>query len=143
MGNPKVNVLIFDNDLRARKLKKYEISNDGTQIRIVSGGEGHFMPTFDSNSFLDLPSWKKYLIYGERTYKRVYFVKNKGEKCVNFFTGLAFGPSREQLKRANLALLAEKIGADSNKGTPWYIWAILAFSFLSFFLLLQISGVIR
>ena len=139
----KVEVAIFDEDLKIRKLKKYDVSENGTQIRIVSGGEGHFMPKFDSTSYLEFPSWKKYLLFGPKSWKRLYFVKNKGKKCVNFHTGEAYGPSPEQLKRANLHLLAEKIGQDANKGVPWYIWLILLVSLATFMLLLNTSGVIR
>lgn len=138
----KVEVAVFDEDLKIRKLKKFDVSENGAQIRIVSGGEGHFMPRFDSSSFLEFPSWKKYLLFGPRSWKRLYFVRNKGEKCVNFKTETTYGPNPEQLKRANLQLLAEKIGADSNKGIPWYSWLTLLFSLVSFILLLKVAGVI-
>ena len=137
MAKRKVTLAIFDNDLRA-KVGKYPVSDDGTKIRVVSGGENHHMPSFDNDSFIEFPKrlggWKK-----------VYFVKGKGKKCVDFKGDIPtiFPPDPEALKRANANLLATKIGQDANQGTPWYIWAILIFSFLSFFLLVQMSGVLR
>jgi len=52
----KVKLAIVDKDLKARTVKKYPVSDSGEQIRIVSGGEGHFMPYFDNESFIEFPS---------------------------------------------------------------------------------------
>ena len=62
---------------------------------------------------------------------------------MDFLTGVVYGPDEEALKKSNLNLLATKIGKDTNQGTPWYIWAILIPSLISFMLLLQMSGVLR
>ena len=139
----KVKTAIFGKDLRV-ELKNYELSASGNKINIVSSGEGYFMPEIGPTTFLDWPSFKRYFLFGPRTYKRVFFALKKGKKCVDFGTdnGIVYGPDQEQLKKANTNLLATKIGQDANQGTPWYIWAILVFSFLSFFLLLRNSGVI-
>ena len=141
---PKVKTAIFGKDLRV-ELKNYELSKSGNKINIVSGGEGYFMPEIGPTNFLDWPSYKRYLLFGPRTYKRIFFSLNKAKKCVDFGTdnGVIYGPDQEQLKKSNLNLLATKIGKDANEGTPWYMWAILAFSFLSFLLLLNVSGVLR
>lgn len=138
----KIKTAIFGKDLRV-ELKSYKLNTSGNKISIVSSGEGYFMPDIGPTTFLDWPSWKKFIFFGPRTYKRIFFVEKKGAKCVDFgMGGKIYGPDTEQLKKANLALLAEKIGHDAHKGTPWYIWAILISSLLSFFLLLQMSGVI-
>jgi len=139
----KVKTAVFGADLRV-ELKNYELSKSGNKINIVSSGEGYFMPEIGPTTFLDWPASKRYLLFGPRTYKRVFFALKKGAKCVDFGTddGILYGPDQEQLKKANLNLLATKIGSDANQGTPWYIWAILGLSVLSFFLMLQISGVI-
>lgn len=78
------------------------------------------MPRFDNTSFLEFPSWKKYLLFGERSHKRLYIVKNGAEKCVNFFTGEAVGPSIEEKKKANLGALANRLGQDTGLKIPWY-----------------------
>ena len=135
---PKVKTAIFGNDLRV-ELKNYEISKSGNKINIVSGGEGYFMPEIGPTTFLDWPIRKRFLLAGPTIYKRVYFSIKKGTKCVDFLTGVVYGPDEEQLKKANLNLLATKIGKDANQGTPWYIWAILA---VSIFTLLSVMGVI-
>ena len=138
---PKVKTAIFGNDLRV-ELKDHKLSKSGNKIDIVSSGEGYFMPEIGPTTFLDWPIRKRFLLFGPTIYKRVYFSIKKGTKCVDFLTGVVYGPDEEQLKKSNLNLLATKIGKDANEGTPWYMWAILAFSFLSFFLLLNISGVL-
>jgi hypothetical protein len=140
----KVKTAIFDKDLRVQ-LKNYELSANGNKISIVPSGEGYFMPEIGPTTFLDWPSYKRYLIVGPRTYKRIFFVLKKGSKCVDFGKdeGHVYGPDQEQLKKANATLLATKIGQEGNKGIPWYIYAILLFSFLSFLMLLSIAGVVR
>lgn len=110
MANEKVLLAIFDNDLKCRTVKKYEISDSGTQIKVKSGGDGHFMPTFDNDSFLELPTRKKYIFVGGQIWKRFYFVKKKGEKCVNFRTGESFGPNPEDAKKAVGSTLLSEIG---------------------------------
>lgn len=124
MGNPKVKVAIYDNDLRVRKVKKFELSDDGTQIRIVQGGANHFMPQIDNDSFLDIPRFKKFLLFGEKQYEKTFFVKNKGEKCVNFKTEKAFGPSPEVIDDAVGALVLSKVGTEKPP-MPWYITVML------------------
>ena len=135
----KVKTAVFGKDLRV-EFKDYKLTTTGHKISIVPEGAGYFMPEIGPTTFLDLPLWKKYLLFGPRTYKRVYFIEKKGAKCVDFGEGgKIYGPDIEQLKKANMALLAEKIGQDANKGTPWYIWAILGFEIL---ILLYLMGVI-
>jgi hypothetical protein len=140
----KVKTAVFGNDLRV-EVKNFKLSANGNKISITPEGAGYFMPEIGPTTFLDLPSWKRFLVFGPRTYKRVYFVKKKASKCVDFGTdeGIIYGPDEEQLKQANLNLLAEKIGQDANKGTPWYIWAIFLFSLFNLVIGLQLSGVFR
>jgi len=150
----KVKTAIFGKDQRV-KLKDHELSASGNKISIVTGGEGYFMPEIGPTTFLDWPIRKKYLLFGPDIYKRIFFALRKGSHCVDFAKRIAnydeetqlgvmiYGPDEEALKKSNLNLLATKIGKDTNQGIPWYIWAILIFSFLSFFLLVQMSGVLR
>jgi hypothetical protein len=140
----KVKTAIFGKDLRV-ELKDYPLSKSGNKIDIVDSGEGYFMPEIGPTNFLDWPSFKRYLFFGPRTYKRIFFALKKASRCVDFGKdeSIVYGPDQEQLKKSNLNLLVTKVGKDVNQGTPWYIWIILIFSMLSFFLLLSISGVIR
>jgi len=140
----KVKTAIFGKDLRVN-LKNHKLSANGNKISIVPEGAGYFMPEIGPTNFLDWPSFKRYLFFGPRTYKRIYFTKKKAAKCVDFGTdeGIVYGPDEEQVKKANLNLLAEKIGQDAAKGVPWYIWVILGSSVLNLFMLLQVTGVIR
>lgn len=134
----KVTTAVFDNDLRC-KIGKYEVSEDGTKIRIKSGGEAHFMPTFDNDSFLEFPSWKKYLFFGERTYKRVYIVMNKAKECVNFRTDSWDGPDLEQLKNSIAATSLDKLGQPQPHFPSWMIYLILG---LTFIMTLKLFGAI-
>ena len=138
---PKVWVAVYDNDYRVSKVKQYHISEDGKKIRIQSGGSGHWMPDFNASSFLEFPQLKKYILFGERQYKRVYIVAKKGEKCVDFATGEATGPSEEQLKKAVGATMLGEIGKNRDAGAKWYHWATLLFALLSFMLLLAQSRI--
>lgn len=138
----KIKLFIIDKDLRVREQGKYEVG-DGDKIRIKSGGTENWNPTLSETSFIEKKGWKKYLLFGERGWKREYYVIRKGASCIDFKTPYVPTPDSKALKQANLNLLARDIGSEAKKGAPWYIWAILAFSFLSFFLLLRISGVIR
>lgn len=124
MAKDKVLLAIYDNDLKCRTVKKYEISDSGTQIKVQSGGDGHFMPKFDNDSFLELPSVKKFIFFGPRTWKRYYFVKKKGEKCVNFQTGEAFGMSPEEAKKAVGSTLLREIGKTKQE-IPFIMYLIL------------------
>lgn len=140
----KVKTAVFGKDLRVQ-LKNYPLSKAGDKIDIVNSGEGYFMPEIGPTSFLDWPSFKRYLFFGPRTYKRIFFSLKKGAKCVDFGndTGIIYGPDQEQLKTANANLLVTKIGQDATKGTPWYIWFVIILLLLSFILQLQIAGVIN
>lgn len=139
----KVRTAIFGKDLRV-EIKKYPLTKAGNKIDINSGGEGYFMPEIGPNQFLEWPIRKRYLFFGPWVYARTFIVVKRGVKCIDFSLDdpKAYGPDIEQLKRANAALLAEKIGQDQQKGTPWYIWFILIMVALTFFLSLQSAGVL-
>lgn len=133
----KVKTAIFGKDQRVT-LKDYELSASRNKISIVTGGEGYFMPEIGPTTFLDWPMRKKYLIFGDYVYKRVFFAIKKGSRCVDFAKKIAnydaetqsgvivYGPDEEALKKSNLNLLATKIGKDSGQDTPLVTWLILA-----------------
>lgn len=143
MTGHKVRLATIDSDLKIRSIKRYPLSKNGRHIEVCNGGENHFMPLISNTSYIEFPSWKRYYIFGDRTYKRIYFAMNKAKKCIDFVSGEVGIPSVEELKRANAVLLATKIGQDANKGTPWYIWFLLVLILLSFILQLRIAGVIH
>lgn len=79
----KVKTAIFGSDLRV-ELKDHELSAKGNKISIVPEGAGYFCPEIGPTNFLDWPSTKRYLLFGPRTYKRIFFAKKKASKCVDF-----------------------------------------------------------
>ena len=121
----KVKLAIFDNDLRIEQ-KEYEVSKDGTKISVVSGGEAHWMPSFDNHSFLEFP-YRAISSPWKISWRRVYFVKKKGSKCVNFQTDpiTVSGPDPEQLKEAVGATLLGKLGIDAPEIPIWIFYIIL------------------
>lgn len=138
----KVDVAVFDRD-NIVEWKEYKLNESGTKISIVPEGAGYFMPEIDNDSALYFPRFKKYFFFGERSYKKVYFVNNKAKKCFNFKTGEISLPDPEVVKSAVGVALAGRIGQDVNKGTPWYVWFLVAINTLAFFLLLNLGGFIR
>lgn len=135
----KVTLAIFDNDLRV-KLNKYELSENGTKIKVKSGGDAHWMPSFDNDSFIEFP-YRSLFSPWKTSWRRVYFVKKRGSKCVNFKAEptTVSGPDPEQMKEAIGATLLKELGKDDNTVT-WISWATLAVSVL---VLLVVSGVLR
>jgi len=142
MGEPKVFLAIIDMDLKIRTLKQHPLSTNGRQINVYSGGEGHFMPVITNTSYIEFPSWKRFFLFGPRQYKRVYFAMNKAKKCIDFESGEISLPSAEQMKAAMAATMLGQIGKDK-ADMIWWHWAVLIFTFLSFMLLLNVSGVLR
>lgn len=71
----KVKVAVFGKDQRVT-IKKVPLSDDGTKLKITSGGKNHFMPDFDNNSYLEWPK-----LGGT---EKIYFVRNLARKCVSF-----------------------------------------------------------
>ena len=117
----KVKLAIFDNDLKARTVDKFPVSDSGNQIRVKSGGEAHFMPLFDNDSFIDFPRpW--YLGGG---WNRIYFVKKGSEKCVNFSTEEVSGPDPEQVKKSVGSTLLDQLGKEKPPFPTWMIYIIL------------------
>jgi len=115
----KVKLAIIDSDMKARTMGHYPISDDGTQIRVVSGGEGHFMPKFDNDSFIELP--KKFLWF-QTGWTRLYVVKKNATACINFKTEDVPTPDIEQLKESVGATLLNRIGEKKEPFPPWIIY---------------------
>ena len=137
----KVKTAVFGNDNRV-EWKNYELNDSGNRISIVKEGAGYFMPEIDNDSPLYFPSWKKFLLFGERTYKRVYFVNNKAKKCYDFKRGEMSLPDLEAIDTSIASTQLNKIGSPV-ENIPWQLWATMMFSLLGFFLALVGSGVLR
>ena len=121
----KVKLAIFDNDLKARIVGNYPISDSGNQIKIKSGGEAHFMPLFNNDSFIEFPRpW--YLGGG---WNRIYFVKKGAKACVNFTTGEVSGPDPEQVKKSVGSTLLDQLGKEKPPFPAWVLYLILLLVF--------------
>lgn len=142
MATDKVKTAVFGSDLRVT-LKQYPLSKNGNKIDIVNSGEAYFMPEIGPTSFLDWPSYKRFLLFGTRTYKRIYFTRKKAAKCVDFGNeeGIVYGPDEEQIKKANLNILATKIGQDQGITIPWYLTVILIVDTVFLFIIAHVLGV--
>ena len=137
----KVKVAVFGND-NCVEWKDYELNESGNRITIVKEGAGYFMPEIDNDSPLYFPSWKKWILSGERTYKKVYFVNNKAKKCYDFKRGVLSMPDLEQIDTSIASTQLNKIGSPV-QDIPWQLWVAGIFSILNFFLALSMSGVLR
>ena len=137
----KVKVAVFGND-NCVEWKDYELNESGNRITIVKEGAGYFMPEIDNDSPLYFPSWKKWIFFGERTYKKVYFVNNKAKKCYDFKRGVLSMPDLEQIDTSIASTQLNKIGSPV-QDIPWQLWVAGIFSILNFFLALSMSGVLR
>ena len=136
----KVKVAVFGND-NIVAWKNYELNDSGDRISIVKEGAGYFMPEIDNDSPLYLPSLKKFILFGERTYKKVYFVNNKAKKCYDFKRGVLSMPDLEQIDTSIASTQLNKIGSPV-QDTPWQLWAILGSVLLNLLLVLNMSGVL-
>lgn len=72
----KIRTIVIDRDLSCREDKKFPISQDGSKIRIKSGGKGNFNPLFDPDCVLELPKR-----FGS---EKVVFVINHAKSCFKF-----------------------------------------------------------
>lgn len=132
----KVTLGILDDDLRIRTLKKYPLSDNGKQIKVVSGGEGHFMPAFDNDSFIEIP---KTFLGKQVGWQRIYLAKKLAKKCINFRTEEIFLPDIEQLKISLGATMLNKIGKPEE---PFPVWVLYAILLLAIGTALKVFGVI-
>jgi hypothetical protein len=132
----KVKLAIIDKDLKARTVKKYPVSDSGEQIKVKSGGEGHFMPSFDNDSYIEFPK-RAFPAVWRITWDRVYFARKGSKECFNFKTGKVQGPDPELVKLAAGSTMLKDLGTEKHEMT-WHTWAQLGISIL---ILLKILGV--
>ena len=136
----KVEVCVFDSDLRVQVLKK-ELNDSGTRIKFIPEGAGYFMPAIDTNKVLYFPRRKWYPPF-TKFYEPVYFVKNKAKSCVDFSTGEVSGEDTEAVEAATAATMLKDIGARKLE-VPWYFTAMMGLSLILMFLVANAVGVFR
>lgn len=120
-----MHLAIIDTDLKIRTLKKYPLSANGRQIHVISGGENHFMPLITNTSYLELPDRKRFFLFGEPTFKRIYFAMNKAKKCVDFESGDVSLPSPEEMKKALASTMLNKLGRPEQPFPTWVLYFML------------------
>lgn len=134
----KVKLAIFDEDLKARTVGHYEVT-DGNQIRVKSGGEAHFMPHFDNYSYLEFP--RRSLLPPFKTrWDRIYIVRKGAKQCVNFKTEKVEGPDPQLVKDAAAKIMLDKLG-DQEEPTPLSTWVTIALLVLIFLIQLGVINV--
>jgi len=127
----KVELAVFDKDLKVRTLGKFHVSKDGTKIAVKRGGKGNFNPTFDNESFIEFP--KRF-----GGWRRIYLVRKGANACVNFKTGKVEGPDPELVIEAAGSEILRGIGKEKEE-TPLITYITLAAIIL---VALKIFGVI-
>jgi len=130
----KVKLAIFDEDLKVRTFKKYAVSESGNQIVVKSGGGGHYMPSFDNNSFIELPTR-----FGK--WNRIYLIRKGAKKCVSFKTEppIVSGPDPELVLEAASNKILRNIGKEE-QNIPWINYVILGLSILTFLIVAGVAG---
>lgn len=107
----KVILAVFDRDLKARLHGKYPVTDDGSKIRVRTGGKRNFNPSFDNNSYIEFPYQNLFTLFRTR-WRRVYFVRNGAKACVNFRTEEVLEPDPESVMRAAENKILESIGSE-------------------------------
>lgn len=123
----KLKLAIIDKDLRARTVGKYPVSDNGEQIRVKSGGENHFMPKFDNESFIEFP--RRHFPFLWRTvWDRVYFVRKGASACINFKAEPAKveGPDPELVLNAAGTKMLQNLGKEKAESPTVIQWITLA-----------------
>ena len=133
----KVKLAIFDKDLRARTVGKFELSDNGEKIKVRPKGKGKFTPTIDNESFIEFPRRSPFPPFRIH-WDKVYFVRRGANACVNFKTGKVEGPDPEQVMEAARSEILANIGKEKQE-IPFILWIILAVAGVT---LLKVLGVI-
>ncbi len=133
----KVKLAIFDKDLKARTVKMFDVSESGEQITVKSGGEGHFMPSFDNDSFIEFPK-RAFPTFWRVVWDRVYFARKGAKKCVNFQTEKVEGPDPELVLEAAGTEMLRNLGKEKTE-TSLITYIMLA---LLLIITLKVLGVI-
>jgi len=133
----KVKLAIFDKDLKARTYANFDLSKDGSRIKVRKGGKRNFNPSFDMDSYIELP-YRSIVPPFPIKWNRVYFVRNGAKACVNFKTGVVDGPDPETVMEAAEAEILKGIGKDKQE-TPIILYLILGACAI---ILLKVLGVI-
>lgn len=133
----KVKLAIFDKDLKARTYASFPLSKDGSRISVRRGGKRNFNPTFDQESYIELPVRSIFPPFSTK-WNRIYFVRNGAKACVNFKTETILEPDPELVMQAAEAEILKGIGKDK-QDTPIILYLILG---TVLFTLLKVLGVI-
>jgi hypothetical protein len=132
----KVKVALIDKDLKV-EFKNFPLTSDGAKIDITQGGKAHFKPEIGTTNYLDIPTKKKYLFFGERSYRRTYFTMKWAKKVIDFKTPNVPGIDIDAVMAASGNKILESKGKQKTEmSTLQIITAIIVF--LS--LLLQLRG---
>ena len=132
----KVKVALYGRDLRAT-VKNYPLNSDGTRVVIQSGGEGHFMPELDKESYIELP-YRSPFSFWKISYSRLYVAQKWSNKCVNFITPEAVGPDPKLILDMAGTEMLKNLGKEKAE-TSLISYIMLA---LLLFITLNLLGVI-
>lgn len=160
----KVKLAIFDEDLKCRKVGAFEVT-DGNQIRVKSGGEGHFMPKMTLGGKLSFP-YRSIFSPWKISWNDIYIVRKGASQCVDFLKKptISFkvldkdgnevtkevpnpdidvpNPDPQLVKDIANKIMVDKLG-DQPKPNPLKDFVVFVMLGLIIVILLATSGVIR
>ena len=104
----KVRLSIFDRDNKVRTSGLFELTEDGSKIRVKSGGTANWNPELDNDSCLYFRRRKWYAPWIKEWIPE-YYVRKNATKCVNFKTESVDGPDLELVEDVCDLLMMEKL----------------------------------
>jgi len=110
----KVKLAIIDKDLKARTFKEFPLTDDGAKIKVKSGGDAHFMPAIDTDSYLELPSRSLFPPWRIK-WNRIYFVNKGVTKCINFKTETVLEPDPSLVLKAAGTTMLMNLGKEKKE----------------------------
>ena len=123
--------------MKARTYRNFPVTDDGAKIQVKRGGKANFNPSFDNDSFIELPKralfrpWKV-------NWHRVYFAPNGAKACVNFQTETVLEPDPSLVMKAASSEMLQNLGKEKPE-TSFLTYLQLG---LLIFIVLKLLGVI-
>lgn len=133
----KVLVGSYDKDGKCRTFGWFDLSEDGTTIKLGKGEGRRPNPIIDNDSFVELP-YRSLPFFWVQRWRRLYLVPNGATACVNFRNNTVPPYDVEAIKQAARQEIINNWGR-SKQETPIISYITLGMVLI---ILLKILGVI-